>query len=102
MRNVAISLGLEVEPGQQVFLGNANIKVAFYAMELLEKLLKYFGLPHGVRASDVGVTSINGIPNRPDECIVPVFCAIPMGWTLASGLSSGIGRTGPTGRRRHS
>ena len=28
---------IEVEPGQQVYLGNVDIKVAFYAMELPEK-----------------------------------------------------------------
>ena len=72
---------IEVEPGQQVYLGNVDIKVAFYAMELPEKLLKYFGLPHDVRAGDVGVTHIDGVKIPPSTRIVPVFCAIPMGWT---------------------
>ena len=47
---------IEVEPGQQVYSGNVDIKVAFYAMELPGKLLKYFGLPYDVRAGDVGIT----------------------------------------------
>ena len=34
-----------------------------------------------MRAGDVGVTSINGVAAGPDERIVPVFSAIPMGWT---------------------
>ena len=35
---------IAVEPGQQVWLGNVDIQVAFYAMELPPSLLTYFGL----------------------------------------------------------
>ena len=78
---------IEVEPGQQVWLGNVDIKVAFYAMQLPAELLKYFGPPYDVRACDVGVTQVwsnsvsNYIPVHPDTRIFPVFAAIPMGWT---------------------
>ena len=41
---------IEVEPGQQVWLGNVDIKVASYAMQLPVELLKYFGLPYDVCA----------------------------------------------------
>ena len=77
---------IEVEPGQQVYLGNVDIKVAFYAMELPEKLLKCFGLPHDVRAGGVGATHLAGVKVRPDTRIVPVFCAIWAGhirWQFA-------------------
>ena len=72
---------IELEPGQQVYLGNVDIKVAFYAMELPEKLLKYFGLPYDVRAGDVGITHLAGVQISPDTRIMPVFSAILMGWT---------------------
>ena len=77
---------IEVEPGQQVWLGNVDIKVAFYAMQLPAELLKYFGLPYDVRAGDVGVTTLpdaegNALHIDPSTRIVPVFAAIPMGWT---------------------
>ena len=78
---------IEVEPGQQVWLGNVDIKVAFYAMQLPAELIKYFGLPYDVRTGDVGVTQLwsdivnSFMPIRPDTRIVPVFAAIPMGWT---------------------
>ena len=72
---------IEVEPGQQVWLGNVDIQVACYAMELPASLLTYFGLPHDVRARDVGITEIDGVRVHPDQMISVVFCAIPMGWT---------------------
>ena len=51
-------VSIEVEPGQEVWLGNVDIKVAFYAMQLPAELLKYFGLPYDVRARDVGVSTV--------------------------------------------
>ena len=72
---------IEVEPGQQVWLGNVDIQVAFYAMELPAELLTYFGLPHDVCARDVGISEIDGVKVHPDQMLSVVFCAIPMGWT---------------------
>ena len=74
-------VSIEVEPGQQVWLGNVDIKVAFYAMELLAELLKYFGFPHHAGVGDVGVKFIDGVPVDPQEGIVTVLCANHKGWT---------------------
>ena len=49
---------IEVEPGQQVWLGNVDINVAFYAVQLPAELLNKLGLPYDVRAGDVGVTQL--------------------------------------------
>ena len=87
---------IEVEPGQQVWLGNVDIQVAFYAMELPASLLTYFGLPHNVRAGDVGITEIDGVKAHPDQMLSVVFCAIPMGWTLFGGMPKCIGTSGAT------
>ena len=38
-------------------------------------------MPHDVRAGDVGITYLEGVKLLPGTRIVPVFCAIPMGWT---------------------
>ena len=85
---------IEVEPGQQVWLGNVDIKVAFYAMQLPAELMKYFGLPYDVRAGDVGVTHIRSVdtstPIHPDTRITPVFAAIPMGWTHSLAVCQSI------------
>ena len=67
-----------MDPGQQVYLGNVDIKVAFYAMELPEKLLKYFGLPHDVRAGDVGITQLVGLTINPYTRIAQ--CPAPYPW----------------------
>ena len=81
---------IEDEPGQQVWLGNVDIKVAFYAMELPDELLEYFGLPYDVRTGDVGITEIDGAPIPPWQRIVPVFAAIPMGWTHSLAICQAV------------
>ena len=50
-------------------------------MQLLAALMTYFGLPYDVRAGDVGIKSLDGVAVPPWQRIVPVFAAIPMGWT---------------------
>ena len=54
-----------VEPGQKVWLGNVGVQVAFYTMEPPASPLTYFGLPHDVRARDVGMTEIDGVKAHP-------------------------------------
>ena len=73
-------------------MGNVDIKVAFYAMELPAELRKHFGLTYDVRAGDVGVATVldgagNAVHISPDTHIVPVFAAIPMGWTHSLAVS---------------
>ena len=77
---------IEVERGHQVWLGNLGIQVAFYAMELSAELMTYFGLPYDVRAGDIGIQSLDGKPVPPWQRLVPVFSAIPMGWTHSLAL----------------
>lgn len=55
-------------------------------MELLASLLTFFGLPHDVRARDVGITEIDCIKVHPEQKVCTVFCDIPMGWTLSGGM----------------
>ena len=52
---------IEVEPGQQAWLGIVDVQVAFYAMQLPAALMTYFGLPYHVRAGDVGIKSLDGV-----------------------------------------
>ena len=98
---------IEVEPGQQVWLGNVDIKVASYAVQVPAELLKYFGLPYDVRAGDVGVTQVwsncvsNYIPVHPDTRIVPVFAAIPMGWTHSLAVCQAVLEDLAKSRRDH-
>ena len=59
-------------------------------------LLKYFGLPYDVRTGDVRVSqlwsdSVNDYtPIHPDARIVPVFAAIPMGWTPSMAVCQAV------------
>ncbi len=86
-----------VEPGQQVYLGNVDIKVAFYAMELPGKLLKHFGLPHDVRAADVGITQLAGLKTPPRHTHRASVLRHTHGLnTFASSVPSCSGRTGAT------
>ena len=70
---------LEVDSHSPVFLGGADIKDAFYRIELPSDLRDLFGLP-SVRACHVGVQSILGITVHPSDMIVPCFKGVPMGW----------------------
>ena len=50
-------------------------------MQLPASLMTYLGLPYDVRAGDVGITHVDGVVVPPWQRIVPVFVAIPLGWT---------------------
>ena len=75
------SASIEIEEGQQAWLGKVDIKVAFYTMGLPAELMQYFGLPSDVRAGGVGITVLDGVAIPPGQLIVPHFSAILMGWT---------------------
>ena len=93
---------IDIEEGPQVWVGNVDIKVAFYVMGLPAELMQYFGLPYDVRAGDVGVAELNGVAIPPWQLITPVFSAIPTGLdTLASGVSCSPGRLGSPSQRHH-
>ena len=77
---------IEVEPGQQIWIGNVDIQVAFYAMEFPQDLMTDFGLPHGVRAGDVRVIAIDGSEIHLGQKVYPVLAAVPMGWTHSSAV----------------
>ena len=57
-------------------MGNVDIQVAFYAMELRAELLMFFGLPYDVRAGDVGIKMADGHAVPPGQRIAPVFAVI--------------------------
>ena len=85
--SVALATGqafgdLEFSSDDPVYIGQVDIKDAFYHFELPESLRCYFGLP-SVRAGDVGVTAIGGRPVHPLTRIYPRMKALPMGWSHA-------------------
>ena len=84
------SLGsIELGPDEQLTICQADLKDAFYHLELPEELRDVFGLP-GVRAGDVNVTGIEGCAVKPDRLIFPRIAVVPMGWTHALFLCQSI------------
>ena len=52
------SLGeIEVEPGQDLYIGDGDLCDAFYNFALPPRLRRFFGLPR-VRAGTVGITEV--------------------------------------------
>ena len=73
---------IQLEPGETLYVGHVDIKDAFYHFGLPQELRKYFGL-QSIRASDAGVTSIDGVPVSPSALVVPVLTGLPMDWLHA-------------------
>ncbi|CAK0903021.1 unnamed protein product, partial [Prorocentrum cordatum] len=68
--------------GQPVFIGQVDIKDAFYHMELPAGLRQFFGL-RKVRASWVGISHLRGVRVSPGTWVTPRMRALPMGWSWA-------------------
>ncbi|CAK0850468.1 unnamed protein product, partial [Prorocentrum cordatum] len=68
--------------GQPVFIGQVDIKDAFYHMELPEGLRQYFGLRR-IRASWAGISQVQGVRASPGTWVTPRMRALPMGWSWA-------------------
>eukprot|EP00438_Fugacium_kawagutii_P030549 Skav235998 [mRNA] locus=scaffold348:388416:392834:+ [translate_table: standard] len=84
---VALSTGdalsrIELEPNQKLYFASADLKDAFYHLELPHGIRHLFGL-RGVRAGDIGLESVNGVPVPWHQTIYPQLSAVPMGWTWA-------------------
>jgi len=78
------SLGeIEVEPGQDLYIGHGDLCDAFYHFALPPRLRRFFGLPR-VRAGTVGVTEVQGRKVTPETWIFPRLAVVPMGWAHAA------------------
>ena len=73
---------IELEEGECVAVAAADLKDAFYHIELPAAWRKYFGL-RSVRADAVGVTSLDGQPVKGDQILYPRLRVCPMGWSWA-------------------
>ena len=73
---------LEVDGGPPIALGGVDIADAFYQIALPQELRDLFGLLP-VRAEMLGITATVEGPVSGGEKVIPVFKAIPMGWTQA-------------------
>lgn len=74
--NVEVDMGLPVE------VGGVDIADAFYHIELIPELRRYFALP-GVRAGDVGCQHVDGQKVGAADKVYPCLKVVPMGWTHA-------------------
>ena len=74
--------GIELEPGETLYICMADLKDAFYHFSLPLSWRKYFGL-RPIRAGLLGATHLNGKPVSETIMIYPRLAAIPMGWTWA-------------------
>eukprot|EP00438_Fugacium_kawagutii_P018254 Skav220446 [mRNA] locus=scaffold254:128743:132882:- [translate_table: standard] len=73
---------IEINPHEQLHFASADLKDAFYHLGLPAGIRHLFGL-RGVRACDVGVDELNGIPVPWHQMIYPQLAAVPMGWSWA-------------------
>ena len=73
---------LELEGGEVLHIGHADLQDAFYHLGLPARLRPLFGL-HRVLASAVGLTSLHGRPLPQGSCVHPRLRVVPMGWSWA-------------------
>ena len=73
---------IEMQHGEVLTVGMADLKDAFYHLQLPERLRKYFCLK-GVDAWRVGIKSVDGKPVCRKTKRVPRLAVVPMGWSWA-------------------
>eukprot|EP00435_Cladocopium_sp_Y103_P028683 s382_g7.t1 len=73
---------IEVDSGPPIHLGGVDIADAFYHIGLPEEFRDLFSLKP-LRAAEVGLTSLNGVPVPGKQLVYPVFKVVPMGWAQA-------------------
>ena len=73
---------IELEPGESLCVGTADLKDAFYQFQLPLCWQKYVGLCP-ILASTLGITHLHGKVLAPSTMIYPRLAVIPMGWTWA-------------------
>ena len=73
---------IELGENEKLCFASADLKDAFYHLQLPLALRSLFGL-RAVRACDVGVSEVEGRPVGWNEMIHPVLAAVPMGWSWA-------------------
>lgn len=74
--------GIELNESDQLCIATADLKDAFYHLSLPEAIRDYFTL-NRVKASDVGVTHVQGRRVPPTPRITPRLAVVPMGWSWA-------------------
>ena len=73
---------MELGEGEILYTGTADIKDAFYHLELPASLRPFFALK-SVLVGDVGVSEIGGQPVPPSTRLSPRLKVVPMGWSWA-------------------
>lgn len=74
---------IELRRGALLVVGHVDVREAFfYRMELPGPLRARFGLRR-IRAGDVGVTKLGGMPVRPEAFLTPRLRAPPVRWSWA-------------------
>ena len=88
--STAESLGsIELEGGESGVVCQADLKDAFYHLELSPQLRDYFGLP-GIRARHLGISTVEGIKVDQGTLVYPRLAVVPMGWSHALYLCQSI------------
>ena len=73
---------LEFGHGEVVHVGMADLKDAFYHLELPQELRRFFGL-RPIEAKYLGVDKVGGVAVSPHRLVVPQLAVVPMGWSWA-------------------
>ena len=73
---------IELEPGQKLYVCNADLANAFYTLSMPMELRKYFGL-RGVVAGRLGIDQIGDVAVGRRQVVYPRVAVLPMGWSWA-------------------
>ncbi len=73
---------LQFGRGEVVHVGMADLKDAFYHLELPQELRRFFGL-RPIEAKYLGVSEVDGIAVKPHQLLTPRLSVVPMGWSWA-------------------
>ena len=73
---------INVAPGCSIFESSSDLKDAFYTIELPTPLRLYFTLDP-VKASDLGISILDGVSLERNTLVHPRLSVVPMGWSHA-------------------
>eukprot|EP00438_Fugacium_kawagutii_P018856 Skav230896 [mRNA] locus=scaffold2765:199618:204679:- [translate_table: standard] len=86
-KHVALTTGeslrrVSVEANEKLYVCSADLANAFYTLSMPMELRRYFGLQR-VKAGDLDITEVDGVPVQKTTLLQPRIAVLPMGWSWA-------------------
>ena len=73
------------DKGAELYFAGVDVKCAFYQHAIPSWLSELFCLD-GIKAGELGISSVDGQPVEPNRTIYPQLAVVPMGWSWALAL----------------